>query len=371
MKSLLTFLCAFLLACACSIGAVILLSGRNRGTGTTIAELPPHVLYIYGWEPEGEQLTFDDELALLRAAFPESEVELYKWNSQVDVDQCLEIADNVAEFLASQLAALPESKRREIVLVGHSLGARIAIKAIASPTLQDKPVRYGIFLAAAIPHDAPEIEKAIKNSREPNISVFNRQDYVLRHLYVLFGENQKNALGAYGYAFPFRRDELRQFEIAAETEKVETLDEYLTQLENHFAVFYLNELPDILDSLKKGDPAALDDDALDDSTSVEAVEAIMVPQDRPNTPVKVILELGDETVDAFEGWKLQHVMLGLYRIVDPLDYQRAVGSEQAMRKSFEVVRSQLIDKQDAKALKQTDSTESQESPDLSNKESAP
>ena len=354
MKSLLTFLGAFLLACVGSFGAVVILSGRAGGTGTSFADIRPHVIYIYGWEPEGEQATYDDELALLHDAFPECEVELYKWNSHADIDYCLEIADNVAEFLATQLAALPESKRREIVLVGHSLGARIAIKAMASPTLQDKPIRYGIFLAAAIPHDAPDIGKAIGNSLEPNIAVFNRQDYVLRHLYGLFGESLNNALGAYGYAFPFRHGELRQHEIAADTGRADTLDEYLAKLENHYAVFYLNELPAILNSVGKSDPA-VPDDALDDSTSVEAIESIMVPQDRPNTPVKVILELGDETVDTFANWKLQHVMLGLYRIVDPLDIQRASGSEQAMRKSFEVVRSQLIDKQ---IVKSPDSSES-------------
>lgn len=356
MKSLLTFVCAFLLACACSIGAVVLLSGRAGGTGTTFAELPPHVIYIYGWMPEGEETTYDDELSLLRDAFPGSEVELYKWNSHADIDYCMELADNVAEFLATQLAALPESKRREIVLVGHSLGARIAIRAMASPTLKDKPIRYGIFLAAAIPHDAPEIEKAIGNSLEPNISVYNRQDYVLRHLYVLFGESLKNALGAYGYAFPFRHRELLQHEIAAETGKADTLDEYLSKLENHFAVFYLNELPGILDSVGKSNPAGLDDATPDDSTSVAAIESILVPQDRPNTPVKVILELGDETVDTFENWKLQHVMMGVYRIVDPLDIQRASGSEQAMRKSFEVVRSQLIDKQNVKSSESSESS---------------
>ena len=80
-----------------------------------------------------------------------------------------------------------------------------------------------------------------------------------------------------------------------------------------------------------------------DSNSVEAIESIIVPQDLPNTPVKVTLEPGDETIDTFADWKLQHLGTGLYRIVDPLGFQRASGSEQAMRKSFEVVRSQLID----------------------------
>ena len=78
-------------------------------------------------------------------------------------------------------------------------------------------------------------------------------------------------------------------------------------------------------------------------SSLEAIERIIVPQDLPCTPVKVTLESGDETVDTFENWKLQHLGTGLYRIVDPLGFQRASGSEQAMRKSFEVVRSQLID----------------------------
>ena len=80
-----------------------------------------------------------------------------------------------------------------------------------------------------------------------------------------------------------------------------------------------------------------------DPSSVEAIESIIVPQDLPNTPVKVTPEPGDETVDSVEGWKLQHFGTGLYRIVDPLGIQRASGSEQAMRKSFEVVRSQFFD----------------------------
>ena len=80
-----------------------------------------------------------------------------------------------------------------------------------------------------------------------------------------------------------------------------------------------------------------------DPSSVEAIESIIVPQDLPNTPVKVTLEPGDETVDTFANWKLQRLETGLYRIVDPLGIQRASGSEQAMRKSFEVVRSQFLD----------------------------
>ena len=90
-------------------------------------------------------------------------------------------------------------------------------------------------------------------------------------------------------------------------------------------------------------PASRTPAGSDDPASVEAIESIIVPQDLPNTPVKVTLEPGDETVDTFANWQLQHLSTGMYRIVDPLGIRRASGSEQAMRKSFEVVRSQFLD----------------------------
>jgi len=90
-------------------------------------------------------------------------------------------------------------------------------------------------------------------------------------------------------------------------------------------------------------PASRTPAGSDEPASVEAIESIIVPQDLPNTPVKVTLEPGDETIDTFANWQLQHLGTGLYRIVDPRGIQRASGSEQAMRKSFEVVRSQFLD----------------------------
>ena len=92
----------------------------------------------------------------------------------------------------------------------------------------------------------------------------------------------------------------------------------------------------------QGDPGLTTSRQSADS-GLEAIESIIVPQDLPNTPVKVTLGPGDETVDSVEGWQLQHLGTGRYRIVDPLGIQRASGSEQAMRKSFEVVRSQYLD----------------------------
>ena len=314
------------------------------------------VIYIHGWEPD-ENISYKEDLKALQAVFPEREMEFYDWNAKGSFDQALDLADRTAERLAERISKLPDAERRDLILVGHSLGGRIVIKTMASPCLKGKPIRYVVSLAAAIPHDDPDIAKAIKNSLEPNIVVYNRQDYVLRHMYSFFGENFENALGAFGYAFPFRHNQLLQHEISINVPQTNSLEAYLSKMEKHYAVLYLRELPGVL-ARKNANP---DDDTLNDSTSLEAIKRIEVIQDRPNTPMKIITEMGGETVDSFAHWKLQKIKplslpilkgvlnprkdgAELYRIVDPLDYQRASGSEQAMRKSFQHIREQITNK---------------------------
>ena len=68
-------------------------------------------------------------------------------------------------------------------------------------------------------------------------------------------------------------------------------------------------------------------------------------QDRPNPPMKIVdIGVGWETVDSISGWRLQRsntlINGELYRIVDPLDYQRASGNRSKMIESFEHIRKQ-------------------------------
>ena len=56
---------------------------------------------------------------------------------------------------------------------------------------------------------------------------------------------------------------------------------------------------------------------------------------------------GWETMEeTFNGWRLEHKKNWFggeykYRIIDPYDYQRAIGSEQKMKELFEDIKHQL------------------------------
>lgn len=337
-KTILTFLCTFAVA-----GSIFLaLIHFFRSDSPRIFSRPaPRVIYVHGWMPD-HQLSHEGELKLLQSIFPHSKIEVFQWAAQADFNDCLRRADNAAFALAEKIEKLPARERENLILVGHSLGGRIVIRAMALLAPKNKPVLRGIFLAAAIPHDDLDIASAIKNSTAPSVNIFNRQDYILRHLYGVCGEGLKNALGAYGYAFPFQRGQMLQFEDTSQREGIVSADEYMDRLAKHDAVFYLSFLKKHADEIKTG---VKNPRFIDNSTARENIERIHVLQDRPNPPMKIVdIGVGWETLDSVSGWRLQRsntlINGDLYRIVDPLDYQRANGSAEKMQESFNAIKHQ-------------------------------
>lgn len=344
-KYIFSFLISFSVFC---IGALVLLSffvsskKDCKLLETIFRKEPPYVIYVHGWAPD-PSITQVKEVEILKSVFPDSQIEVVSWAAQTDFNECLQRADKEAIQLAKRIAALPEKKRRNLVLVGHSLGGRIAIRTMSRLSQKNLPIRSGIFLAAAIPHDDPDIAFAIKNSLEPNVNIYNRQDYILRHAYGVLGEDFKNALGAYGYAYAFQHKYLLQFENISSDRPVTSADEYIARLENHGAVFYMNFLKAKMPEIQK---AGKNSTVVNESTAKANIDRIQVLQDRPNPPVKII-DVGWETLDSINGWRLQRsntLFNGLvYRIVDPYDYQRANGSEEKMQEAFANIKKQIKD----------------------------
>ena len=340
-KNILIFLISFSIFC---IGALLLAflfysPKESRIIDAILRKEPPQVIYIHGWAP-ASNVSQEAELDILKTIFPDSQIEVISWAAQTDFNECLQRADREAKLLAEKIEALPEKKRHNIILVGHSLGGRIAIRTMARLSQKGISIKYGIFLAAAIPHDDPDIAFAIKSSQEPNVNIYNRQDYILRHAYGVLGEDFKNALGAYGYAYAFQHKHLLQYENLSPDRPVMSADEYIARLENHGAVFYMNFLKTKMPEIQKADKNST---MIDDSTAKATIDKIQVLQDRPNPPVKII-DVGWETLDSINGWRLQRsntLFNGLvYRIVDPYDYQKANGCEEKMRAAFDGIKDQ-------------------------------
>ena len=291
------------------------------------------IIYIPGWNSKGTSKT--QELFLLSQIFPKGEITVREWESDGSFSESTKMADEfVAKELADEIGRRSAASREKLVLVGHSLGGRIAIRTMALLARKKKPIRRGIFLASAIPNDDPDIGLAIKNSSWPNINVYCRQDSTLRGLYSN-SDKQKDmlyALGAYGYASAFDRSHLLQCRISAESNK----------FKNHEAILYLSYLLKQRKILSKKQSKL---PSLDRSTDREAIKNIKF-QDEP-IPMEGAIRGGWKTVEeTFAGWRLEHKKIWfrdkyIYRIVDPYDYQRAIGSEQKMKQLFEDIKHQL------------------------------
>ena len=133
------------------------------------------VVYIPGWHrcARGE----DEALRFVEAAFPGAEVSAWDWDGNCAWRKARGNADAAAERLADELAALADEERGRLTLVGHSLGGRIVVRALA---------RLGLAAATV----------------EPAEIVCNGRDTMLKFGYRPFGGEGAAALGAVGVAAP-------------------------------------------------------------------------------------------------------------------------------------------------------------------------
>ncbi len=166
--------------------------------------MPPEILFIPGFK--SKNVPDDEYRSMLKSVFPDSAIEIMKWESNLsllDWPQAMKLAELSVKGVVEKIERMEAEKRDNLVLIGHSLGGRMAIRTLARLADKNMRIRRGIFLAAAIPDDDEDIEKAVQATNMPCINISNREDHVLRELYGVVGENDleahlKGALGAYG-----------------------------------------------------------------------------------------------------------------------------------------------------------------------------
>lgn len=354
----------------------------------------PLILYVPGWRNKG--ISQKDQIKLLKKIYPLSKVIVKVWNSDEDFGMSKSKADKYAEFLATEIDSMSLEKQQNIVLIGHSLGGRIVIKTLAYLKSRKVSIRRGIFLGAAIPDNAMEIESAITSTIEPCINVYYRNDYVLRHIYPSYKEGKFDALGAYGYSKPFHGIHMLQYEKTSSKDDNKKQRNLMKTKGNHSVKIYLSKLAEIEKTLPRSNSIDFylerdskwitfkkfcnwklerqtktafwrivnahnqiiffgnERNAVNlwkqysrryEETSQEKIDRIIVMQDKKNPVFKVIPRLLWlwKVVDEKDGWRLQQGVIrrGTYRIIDPKDFQRANGRESKMRESFENIKKQL------------------------------
>lgn len=357
----------------------------------------PVIIYVPGWKNKG--VSQEEQVMLLQKIYPHSKIFVKVWDSDGDFETCKNRADKYVEKLFSEICAMAQEEQRNLILIGHSLGGRIAVKTVARLKSKNICIRKGVFLGAAIPDNASEIAMALGATIEPCINIHNKNDFVLRHIYSVFGDGLLDALGAYGYSKPFYGVHMLQYEIKSNENTVTSLDDYKGKMDNHNVKQYMAKLAEIEKTYLP--PSSTDwrnalaqtlpttwtvlekccnwrletkkmtstyrivnahnqtifcgnkQNALSlweqystyyTKTTQDAINQIQVIQDKKNPIIKVV-PLGWENLDEINGWRLQRKKVPfrgmVYRIIDPKDFQRANGSEQKMREAFNNIRIQI------------------------------
>ncbi len=374
--------------------AISMIAYCQLTTKNITEEQAPIVIYIPGWKNKG--VSQDEHVVLLQKIYPKSRILIKVWESDADFETCKKRADEYAGVLANEISSMSPDEQRNIILIGHSLGGRIAVKALARLGEKKIHIYKGIFLGSAIPDNAPEIKVAINTTLLPCINIYNKNDYVLRYIYTVLGEDLKGGLGAYGYALPFYGTNMLQYEILSPDEKIVTSKD---KLKNHRVGQYLKKLAEVENETRIYNSMGHDNfpiftnflswKQIDEccgwklekqhvrsiyrivnahgaiifsgaetnawfywkhlstyyrQTDQDVIDRIEVIQDEENPPIKVF-PWGWENVDESSGWRLQRkkvLFRGMvYRIIDPKDFQRANGSKDKMDESFSNIKKQL------------------------------
>ena len=202
------------------------------------------VLYVPGWHrcARGE----DEALRFVATAFPDAEVSAYDWDGNCAWRKARGNADAAAERLAHELVALSPEERERLTLVGHSLGGRVVVRALARLGRRGMKVQRAVVMAAAIPCDDADIADFAAATVEQVEIVCNERDTMLKFGYRPFGGEKAAALGAVGVAAPLANcrvsfvspETVASAPVAGLWAKVG----FFRSLAEHYAPFYLEHV---------------------------------------------------------------------------------------------------------------------------------
>ena len=203
-----------------------------------------NVIYVPGWNRCHRGA--DEAFRAVQTVFPGATVSTYGWDGNCRWTNARMNADAAAVKLAAELKSMPEDKLSQLTLVGHSLGARIVIRALAKIAKDGKRVKRAVVLAAAIPDNDPGIATFTAASREEVAIVRNPRDVMLKWGYNLFGGEKAQALGLNGPVM--KPANCRVITVLPETTLQTPLTAYWAKINlfrtiaAHYAPFYLEQL---------------------------------------------------------------------------------------------------------------------------------
>ena len=267
------------------------------------------VFFVPGWRTGFDGR--DGCVRILKDAYPGKKITVKSWDSLQSWDVAKKNAGIYTGKLLAEILEMPDERREQLIMVGHSIGARIVVDILSELSRRKLKIHSMALLAAALPDNDPRIGYSLDAIRFYCCNVYNPEDWILKYLFAF--DNQMHApLGLCGWA----GKDYRLFERKARSDRF--------GFANHFAYIYLEELDRMLETLPPEYPK------------------VDVPQDLPNKVRRPADMVYWETVKSFGNWRLQKYIPGNdYRILDDRGNRRAQGSKEKITQAFDEVCRQL------------------------------
>lgn len=202
------------------------------------------VIYVPGWHRCHRGA--DEAFCAVQTTFPGTIVSTYDWDGNCRWKNARTNADAAAAELAAELMAMPEDNLSQLTLVGHSLGARIIVRALAKLAVEGKKIKTAVILAAAMPSNDPDAQNFTAATIEQATIVCNPKDTMLKYGYRPFGGEKAQALGLNGPAV--KPVNCRVITVLPETTRQTPLTAFWAKINlfrtiaAHYAPFYLEQL---------------------------------------------------------------------------------------------------------------------------------
>jgi predicted alpha/beta hydrolase family esterase len=199
------------------------------------------VIFVPGWlteknSPENYSLS-------LQQIYQGENVTVMQWSSNTTWDSAVATADAFTGQLAQHIISKVPAEREKIILIGHSLGGRIIVKTAEILAANNIKIKQFVILGGALDLDY-DLTPVVRASLQTNISVFSRNDTILKYLYA--NKYKKMAIGFAGIKnMPSERFQQYSFTTPEPAVTVYNSQFWLDAF-NHFAVAYISTLSEIV-----------------------------------------------------------------------------------------------------------------------------
>lgn len=191
------------------------------------------VFFVPGWRTGNSSRA--GCVRIMRDIYPGYDITVKSWNSRVALTDAVKNAEFCAEQLKKEITSMPEARRKQLILVGHSLGSAVVLDVLDCLAHHKMKISGAALLGTPVAADDPRLARGIEAVEKMCYNVAFSGDTLLQFLYSFTSPGKPMGVGGSNFKHP-------RF--------VEHIERNEPDLTNHFAYKYLEVLDRVVDSVK-------------------------------------------------------------------------------------------------------------------------